>query len=626
MDLNSGPIDFSERLTRKRAELDAKKQEAEPESSLFKEDAPVLDSSRSKEETDIDRLISNIDILDAYTRWCGKMVPVAGSKREGIKVSCPNPSHPDKDPSAWVNLDKQTWFCGGCQEGGDVYDIAAWHFNFPVPGYKDGESFHRLRKSIAQDLGYIVQTTLGGSTVLVAPEEELPRSTPAAPSEPTSSVQSTVRTLSGPALEPDDPDDIVYPAIEWKKVVPEDTFLAEWMKTCTVDDLPDEYYFWLGLMGLGFAIGRDTFLADRVPVYGNLFICLIGSTGMGKSRSTAALINLLREALPYDYSAPGNKGVKITPPPGSAEALIDQFSEPVHDPADPKKIAYYAPVRGLVRFDEFASLAERANRMGSAMKPTLMEFYDANPTVELASRGSGHVICADPFCSTITTTQPGVLRLLLSRMDLASGFMNRWIFASGPPKQRFDWGGEELAIKDCVDPLRAVRAWSAGVKGINLADYPDARDVWRNFFHERLEAEQSNDESKLMTRVDLTFKKLILLLCANSRSVPTPEIVEAAISMFDYLQASYLIPAKHVRSSKTTECQDAVLGTILKHFEKNKDWPSMRDIRRSLARRNYEADFMNKVVKALIEAGEIRELTVNNTGVGRSSVKYASVI
>src|SRR5580765_1718264 len=76
-------------------------------------DAPY--EGRSEEDTNIDHVLDRLTVLEAYNRWCGKMRPrVRPGQRESIMISCPNPSHVDSNPSAWINLDKNVWTCGGC--------------------------------------------------------------------------------------------------------------------------------------------------------------------------------------------------------------------------------------------------------------------------------------------------------------------------------------------------------------------------------------------------------------------------------------------------------------------------------------------------------------------------------
>ena len=119
-----------------------------------------------EDDLQMDSIIDSIDILDAYRRWIGKEVDEkTTSQTEGIKVSCPNPGHRDKNPSAWLNSDNRRWFCGGCQEGGDIYDLAAIKFGYQRPDYKDGKAFHDLRREMAEAYGYRVKVVSGKEVI-----------------------------------------------------------------------------------------------------------------------------------------------------------------------------------------------------------------------------------------------------------------------------------------------------------------------------------------------------------------------------------------------------------------------------------------------------------------------------
>jgi hypothetical protein len=166
-------VDLSE-FQRKLAERRAKEQAAlaEVTGNSFAADLVPEKDQRSEEDLELDRVIDKIDILQAYDAWCGKMKPVVHTgQTESIMISCPTPGHTDRDPSAWINLDKQTWFCGGCQLGGDAMDIAAYHFNYPVPGYKDGARFHDLRRDMAKSFGYTFHKLSDGKTYIGSPPE-----------------------------------------------------------------------------------------------------------------------------------------------------------------------------------------------------------------------------------------------------------------------------------------------------------------------------------------------------------------------------------------------------------------------------------------------------------------------
>lgn len=352
----SAPETLAAKLARIRAEKAARVSAAPPQTPTIvpdRHDADLIPDvpegayERTDADREVDRVIDNIGVVEAYVKYIGKMVPKAGRKRESIMVSCPKPEHPDRNPSAWLNSDTDTWFCGTCDEGGDKFDFFAWHFGFPVPGYKEGEHFVALRQKVAEDNGVVtVRDPLSGKartltviedtdpepaplpTTVIEPDEPAVRA-PAAPAEPTSDSPATVTSIPT-ALTWEDEDEIIdYPTVNWRTLAPTGTFLHEWMEQTSKDDLPDEFYFWLGMQALGFAIGRETELGDNPHVRGNLFLCLYGGTGMGKSRATGHLTRLLREALPYDHEDTTNTGTYLMPSPGSAEALVDGFSKPV---------------------------------------------------------------------------------------------------------------------------------------------------------------------------------------------------------------------------------------------------------------------------------------------------------
>jgi len=596
----------------KLAERRSKAQTPQPSSvTVFDDDLiPDLDGTSTPpgHDPDLDRVIDSIGILDAYRKWCNKSSPDTSTRRkEGIKVSCPKPNHPDRDPSAWLNTEKNVWFCGGCQEGGDAYDIAAYHFGYPVPDYKNGATFHELRRKMAESFGYkFVQAPGMQKPVMVAPDTQNQSSPP----EPVAQVIPINRDDEPPAS-----DNV---SLEWKSLVEEGTFLDTYMQVCTKDDLPEEYHFWNAMLAIGFALGRDVTLFDKRPVLGNLFLCLLGPTGDGKSTSFSHLQQLLWKALPHKWDDPNSKGTAFISSPASAEVLVNSFMKPVFDPNNPKTVAYYAPVRGLIEFNEMASLIGRASRKGNVLKPTLMEFYDGSPTISTASLATGIKRAEQPFGSCFTTTQPKALKDLLREADAHSGFLNRWVFATGTPKKRDAVGGEMIDIDPAVEPLKAIQGWAGFGKQVQWSD--GAVSLFSDFFHEVLHPAQQADETGLLVRMDLLAKKLILLLSANQHDdVVQTRTVDRVISMFSYLTAAYGIPAAHIGSTISTEIRDELLRHITR-YTNQRGGISLRELNKAIKRKNYPLDLVSKTLKYLVELEMVEVMTTQ--GVGRPTVKY----
>lgn len=569
-----------------------------PDVSEFADLVPDVDlGARRQEDVDIDGVIDSISMVDAYVKWCGKSQPKGTKSGESIMVSCPNPDHPDKNPSAWINNNKGVFACGGCGfAGGDKFDVAAWHFGYNVPAYKTDGSFPELRRKMAEELGYTVTRSLTGQTVVSKDESAEPAAAALAP------VISIV---------PDQPVQDLELGIDWRKIVPTDTFLSKWMHVTCGDDLPEEYYFWLGLMAVGFAGADDVVLVDNPLVKPNINVCLYGSTGIGKSRSMRALNEVLKKGLPYDRDDPYSTGIKLVPSPASAEALLDSFSQKLFDPTDPKKIIGYTQVRGLLKVDELSDIMGKASRQGNVLKPLLMSLYDGYGDIDLQGRTAGYVMAKNPFCSVVTTTQPRAIRDLLVQSDADSGFINRWIFASGKPKKLVAIGRAPLDIESTVPLLQGLRTWSSSKRIVLIA--PDAKAQWENWFEENIEPMKLAGESTLLTRVDLTLKKLMLLFAMNEKKASVDcDIVDRALLLWPYLRDTYDQLASEIGVGEFEDCRHAVLDFIRTWEAEKGMGPTSRDLSRRMSKR-FSRKLIADVMVVLNNFGEIDQKTITNT-------------
>jgi hypothetical protein len=612
---------------------------------------PDIGDDKKRDATDdaLDRLLNDIDVIEAYHKFCGKMrVDKRKRSRDGIKVSCPIPGHVDANPSAWVNTDKNVWYCGRCGQGGDVYDLAAFHFGMPVPGYKEGGSFHELRKKMAQSYGYTFQEAPGLDKPILVPPAQAQEARAGSVSKPlatVSSIQGEVSDMDaarkllgedkliaaarGRVVDelPGDDATVTHifneeeppasPILNWHKLAKEETFLAKYMDICTVDDAPEEYHFWNGVLALGLAVGRDVVLDDQKRVLANLFVCLLGGTGDRKSRSHAHLDELIYQAMPFKADDPAGKGVDIVDSAASAEALINSFINPIFDPTDPKKVASFSPVKGLIRFNELSALVGRAARKGNVLKPTLMEIYDGSRVLQTLSMTHGRKRAENPFGSMFTTTQPGALKTLLREDDAVSGFLNRIVFATGVPKKPVPIGGAQIDITPAVDDLKRVQGWAGFGRIILWSD--DAVRTFTEFFHDVLHPVQQADESGLLNRLDLLAKKLILLLCINEHRLEVnKDVVEMVISMYPYLTAAYGVPAAHIGSTINSEVRDELLRHIEAHSKAG--GITLRRLMINVKRKNFPLDIVAKTIKHLCDLGFVE--ANQTTGVGRPTVKY----
>ena len=417
---------------------------------------------------------------------------------------------------------------------------------------------------------------------------------------------------------------IVYPTISWRSIIPEDTFLYEYMKACTNDDSPEEYHFWHGLLALGSVVGRKVTLDDHRPVYANLLVCLLGATGVGKSRSRGWLDQVLKATSPYHEDGTATTGTKLIPLPGSGEYLISQFSYEGKDPTNNKSSLGYQPVNGIVDYDELAALLAKASTQGSTIKTTIMSLADAKNEVSIGSLTRGEYFASQPFCSITASTQPKAVRTLLNRTDTGSGFLNRWVFAGGKEKEVEAIGGSHSStvvdLSTAIELLKNVRGWGALERKLTLE--PDAYDFYVKYFHEVLEPTKRKDETDLLKRIDLLSKKLMLLLTINLRRNTVPlQVVQAIVPLIEYIVECFGILSENIGITIMQDVMSEIQRHIARHVEKTGRGATARDIARYTARKNYSLEQIKRALDTMC-ALDLIELAPKTPGPGRPSVRY----
>ncbi|MGZ4324354.1 MAG: AAA family ATPase [Solirubrobacteraceae bacterium] len=152
------PIDFVAKLAELRAQKAASKGlAANPQLGTFADFVPDMNtSSISLSAAKVSEACDSIDVFEVYERLSkGQYDPreKAVNKTE-THISCPIPGHIDAHPSAWVNKDTGLWMCGRCNQGGDKYTIAGYHY-----GLNPKTDFFEIKKRMVYDLRGVTYET-----------------------------------------------------------------------------------------------------------------------------------------------------------------------------------------------------------------------------------------------------------------------------------------------------------------------------------------------------------------------------------------------------------------------------------------------------------------------------------
>lgn len=645
-------------------------------------DADLIPQVYERTESDqlIDDTIKRIDPIAAYKKWINKEIALTELGNEEVHISCPFPHHRDKNPSAWINTKDGTWFCGGCQEGGDIYDLAA--IAFSARDYKTGANFHRLREDMAESFGTHTKRVAGGQAVSwrddTPPAPAVPEvsNTPQAPPVLQAVPEQPVNDLmednvpasvvdpapvgatgtpgqtaasffqqqaeaTGVDLPPPTPLHVVhvdydsegnealvhYPSLNWREIVPADTFLYEYMAATSNDDSPEEYHFWHGMLALGHVVGKHVQIDDQPPVNANLMLCLLGGTGFGKSKSRRYMKQVLETVAPFKAEDDRTTGVKVVPVPGSGEYLVHLFQHQTRDPSTGKPTGNYNPVNGIVDFDEFSGLLARVKRQGSTLGPMVMQFADCDPRVTIGSMTQGETYAVNPFCSITASTQPRALRTLLTKNDQSSGFLNRWVFAGGPRKEREVFGGShstiQIDLSRSIDQLKLVRGWGGATERLLTID-PAAMPEIIKFFKSKIEPLMDKDDTDMLKRLNLIYKKVLLLLAINQKKSQIDlDIHKRAMPIIDYLVRCYGLVSESIGITTQHEIVEDIVRSIERHFAKHNRGASARDLGRYMARKNYTVQQIRQALDNMVQLDLIE--IEPKAPQGRPTVRYRRV-
>lgn len=616
------------------------------------EDGTAERQTRIDTDAELDRLISSIGILQGYSRWIGKQPlpsPLPG-QTESILCRCPVPGHNDSNPSAWINTSKNTWYCAACERGGDTWDLAAFKYGVQ-DNYKVGKGFHDLRRLIGQEHGWEFIRASNGDYIGIPPSAGKPKisdrwkkaaapkgaaapavepQAPVAPSTPQPTpiptqppASQAVATVTNITEAPSLNDETDLPDMNWREVFMEPSFIKTYMEETTKDDVPEMYHMAHALMGLGLSLGRNVTLQDQPSVYGNLFICILGKTSEGKSKSRRYIEHVIAEALPYDKDAVIPDGAKVIKSPSSGEGLVGAFRRMLPDPRNPKWFIPSGDVRGLVDYGELGDITGKAARLGNTLKYTLLDFYDCSRMVGYTTKGDGEVIAQDAFCSVLTTCQPDRIGELLDAGDNAGGFLNRWNFFTGTSKKKKALHGFAMNLDNATDELAEIHQWAKNSRSLLWS--PEAEDKFIDFFDNTIQPTRALGNDEILGRADLTIKKFILLMAANRMdTVVSPQAVDQAIAFWPYLLDCYRMIDASVGTPPMNALEERIHKMLANYQTKYKEFMAVGVLKNRL--RKVTSDELFKSLANLEKSGELRRHEPRAGAVGRPTEKWEAIV
>lgn len=599
------------------------------------EDAPLPDIAAE--------IKKRIGVIEAVRKWGKPQDRIRDSRTESVKVRCPFPSHTDHSPSAWCNTEKNTWYCGKCEVGGDVIDfyVARTRDLRPTDFHRSSE-FNAITREIAETLGFSIKKSSSGSWEMVS-EEEDPIPLPDRPEEEVAAPSDEIPAVIPPSFEADEPititDDEMTDAfdfsayVDWRDYhINPGSFLGEWMQFAEsrFNWLPQEYFFFLGLQAIGMAMGQEVYSITDDHLACNLMITLIGNTGAGKSTAVGQLKAMLdKPGVRFDPET--GDGIKKLPNPVSAEALVDSIKTMADDPEDAAK-KVEVPTTGWLSIDELSDFAAKASRAGTAnLKPTMIELFDfvkdsEHPKIShesrKADRSGGEVtrrVLHDSHLSVTFTTQNQAIRELMTKTDLFSGFLNRIIPIMGNGRERRTYERSRTVGRGAADEAFVALWHRCRDHGRREVPFTDETFLFMNT-SEEFRSLESRYMSPLQARAQLfVFKIAVLLAVNNGEPVVHIEHFSDALSIVrNYVLEAFSTLERDVNATETDDAAADIIRYVREHARKHGGkWPNKSEYNRSYVMAKYSLEVRTKTFAMLMANKQIVEVKIKSSGAGR---------
>ena len=279
------------------------------------------------------------------------------------------------------------------------------------------------------------------------------------------------------------------------------------------------------LVACGALIGRGAhFQVEATLHHPNQFLLLIGDSSRArKGSSLDHVTKLLSEVDPVFPS-------RLTTGLSSGEGLVWKVRDPNGQDrgAEDKRLLVIEP--------EFASVLKSTNREISTLSPTLRSAWDGRPLALLTRTAPARA--TDAHISIIGHITATELRHHTTRVELANGFMNRFVLASVRRMRLLPEGGNPHPLKGTgLARYLATVLKHARVAGHVKLD-PAARELWWHTYPQLTEPSEGLAGAICARAEAHTIRLALLYALLDGQRHIQPEHLTAALALWDYAARS----------------------------------------------------------------------------------------
>lgn len=243
-------------------------------------------------------------------------------------------------------------------------------------------------------------------------------------------------------------------------------WLKAWMQFVEMTEAPELFRPWVGAGIIAAALQRRCHLIWRGPLYANMYIVLVGPSGVGKGETMGPGLDLLQDVGP----------IKLAAESITREALIRELrkanvTEPNPETGEVKmhsSLTIYAPE--LAVFLGYSNLA---------LLSDLTDWYDCRSSWTYRTKHQGTDVIEGVWVNMIGGTTPDLIRTALPRDAIGGGLTGRMIFVYGARKSKIITMPEPVDV-ELRDALLEDLQYLAGIRGVFTFsdDYIERLTTW----------------------------------------------------------------------------------------------------------------------------------------------------
>lgn len=357
---------------------------------------------------------------------------------------------------------------------------------------------------------------------------------------------------------------------------------VELFRPCT--EAAFEYHAAGFVVAMGAVLGRSVWFNQGIPIFPNVYACLIGDSGRSRKSTAASFALSMVQRI--------DAGLTVCEGLGSAEILIDMLAEADELPP-PEKPAYR---RLLLYFDELANVIRKGQRENSVLLQTIVEAYDCKERMANQTRAK-RVVAENPTLSILACSTPTWVKQFTTMSEVLGGFMNRFLFIDGEP-------GDPIPTPPVPSEMYMRKAsekfWEHAYEYVSsprsIEMDLDAKKRWTEFYDQRATLKPSSEMvANLFQRAHTNAIKVAMIYAVSQGKtvIELPDI-EAGIGVALYSSRVVTTMLADIGGSQKRRLEEA----IERHLRKGRPMTA-RELRQVTGA---SADEVQKVLTGMLTA------------------------